>query len=221
MRNVIVGKNSKVWRALESAEPMRGRDVAAIGHSDLSGFRFLPGDRVWLLSYSPKMSENRRIIDIILLQPIESLVYVSSSSTIVAERTTCYGYPSAKLAAERYAAGHSGVRILTLGLVYEDPSDLPAGDNATTSTGMLVGFIANPAWRDPVDGRYPLMERVSRPFSGTLERICHRLYGDLIRATGSWPCLLRPLDLALRAVGYRWYGYTYLSNQIWTRIISS
>jgi hypothetical protein len=61
-----------------------------------------------------------------------------------------------------------------------------------------------------------LFDIVSRAFSGTTEAAIHRAYGLLLRACGAWPCLLRPLDALLRALGIRWYGYVYLSNRLWT-----
>ena len=48
------------------------------------------------------------------------------------------------------------------------------------------------------------------------EALLYRLYGRLQALCGSRPCLLRPLDLLLRGLGMRWYGYTHLSNRLWT-----
>ena len=140
---------------------------------------------------------------------------------VVAESTNCYGYPRVKLAAERYASRFASARILTLGLVYEDPSQLPAGENAATSIKELAEFIAKPCWSSQVNGRSALMRQVDRPFSGMVELVCHKIYGSLINAMGPYPCFLRPLDALLKVLGFRWYGYTYLSNQQWMRNISS
>lgn len=220
MRNIIVGKNSRVWAAAKRSG-ISAQWAVAIGHSELEGFEFLAGDRVWLFSYSSVDSENIKIIDRIQSASIEMLIYVSSSSAVVAESTGCYAYPRTKLSAERYASRVGSSRILTLGIVYETPSELPAGDNIATSIDSLVRFLLTPSWNSNANGRQLLFERIQRPFSSELERMCYKIYGFLINLFRSYPCVLRPLDLLLRYLNYRWYGYTYLSNRIWTQSTSS
>lgn len=221
MRNVVVGKNSKVWLALVASGLTERWLALAIGHQEVRDFKFLPGDRVWLLSYSPIEAGNAQIIDRIQAAHVEMLVYVSSSSAVVAESTNCYAYPRTKLAAERYAAQFENARILTLGLVYENPTELPAGDNVATSIEALAKFLLSPLWEHGKAGRHLLFKQNSRPFSNEVERFFYRAYGVVIYSFRRYPCLLRPLDLLLRCLGYRWYGYTYLSNRIWMRSISS
>lgn len=221
MRNIVIGKNSKVWSALEGAGLTERWHAIALGHKDVPDFKFLRQDRVWLFSYSPIEAANARLIDRIQSAHVEMLVYVSSSSTVVAESTACYAYPRTKLAAERYSAKFDNTKILTLGLVYGAGIELPAGNNVATSIESLGKFLVDPIWECGPDGRHLLFELYSKPFSSRLERFMFDAYGAAIDFFQRYPCVLRPLDIILKYAGYRWYGYTYLSNRIWTRSISS
>ena len=89
---------------------------------------------------------------------------------------------------------------------------LPAGTTMATSLDQIAAFMAQ-GGRDATDTL--LFSAVERPFSGSLERAAFRAYGLAQRAAGTWPCLLRPVDIVLRALGWRWYGYLYLSNRLW------
>lgn len=219
MRNVVIGKNSRVWSALAGSGLAERRHTLAIGHLEVRDFKFLPEDRVWLFSYSPIEAANEQMIDQIQAAHVNTLVYVSSSSAIVAESTRCYAYPRTKLAAERYAAKFENARVLTLGLVYENAIELPAGENVATSIESLAKFLTDPSWECASSGRHLLFERYTKPFSSEVEQLLYRIYGAAIGLFRKYPCLLRPLDIVLKYAGYRWYGYTYLSNKIWTRSI--
>lgn len=221
MRNVVIGKNSKVWSALAGSGLTQRWHALAIGHQEVRDFRFLPEDRVWLFSYSPIEAANEQIIDRVQAAQVKMLVYVSSSSVVVAESTRCYAYPRTKLAAERYAAQFENAKILTLGLVYENAIELPAGDNVATSIESLAKFLIDPSWECAASGRHLLFERYSKPFSSEVEQLLYRTYGAVINSFRKYPCLLRPLDILLKYAGYRWYGYTYLSNKLWMRSILS
>lgn len=219
MRNVVIGKNSKVWSALAGSGLAQRWHTLAIGHQEVRDFRFLPEDRVWLFSYSPIEAANEQMIDRIQAAHVNLLVYVSSSSAVVAESTRCYAYPRTKLAAEKYAAQFENARVLTLGLVYEDAIELPAGENVATSIESLAKFLIDPSWECASNGRHLLFERYSKPFSTEVEKLLYKTYGAVISSFRKYPCVLRPLDIVLKYAGYRWYGYTYLSNKIWTRSI--
>jgi hypothetical protein len=61
-----------------------------------------------------------------------------------------------------------------------------------------------------------LFEMIDRPFGSGAERALYRAYGSLQWRVRRWPCVLRPLDFTLRALGIRWYGYVNLSNRLWS-----
>ncbi len=215
VRDVVIGSHSKVWQAVSRHLDAARTPPVAIGHRELAGFAFTPRDRVWVLSYSRLPAENSALLERLREADVGEAVYVSSSSVIVSRLTGCYEYPRVKLRAELDALALPRARVLTIGLMYEDPSELPAGAVIATSHAELAAFMAAPDWPDDAGRRKRLFRVVRRPFRHTIERAAHAVYGVLLRGAGRFPCLLRPLDLILRTFGARWYGYVYLSNHLW------
>ncbi len=221
MREIVLGRNARIWQAIAREPGVAARFQHTLGHADLARFQFTPEDRVWVFAYSRRPDDNARMLQRLHEAGVTEWVYVTSSSTIVAEITECYEYPLAKKMAEDQARMLPRSKVLVLGLVVTDASELPAGRNAATTIGEIARFMLAPTW--PLDqGRSQVLLRlVERPFGSVLERLLHQLYGRLLGACGRHPCLLRPLDFILRALGMRWYGYTYLSNQLWIRSMTS
>ena len=217
MRDIIVGKNSAIWRELSGRPDVAARFPVALGHADLEGQHFGSDDRLWILSYSRHAAENERLLHGLKAAGATTVIYVSSATTVVAERTSCYSYPAAKLAAEQVATSILDAVILTIGVVYRTISDLPAGTTMATSYDDLAAFLLAPR----LDQRkVRLFTPTTIAFRSATERRLHTLYSAVISRLGRWPCLLRPIDLALKTLGYRWYGYVNLSNTIWLTTIS-
>lgn len=220
VRDVVVGRNSTVWKLLARQGALAARPPLAIGHAEVAVFPFGRGDRVWVLSYSHRPPENRWLLESIARAGVAELIYISSSATIVDSVTRCYAYPRVKLQAESDALALPNARVLTIGMMYEDPAQLPGGACAATSYGELASFVAAPCWPEGGGRRKHLLRIVRRPFRNGAERLAHAGYARLIDWSGGFPCALRPVDWVLRALGARWYGYTFLSNRLWSSTIS-
>lgn len=221
MREIVLGRNARIWQEIARQPGVASRFQHALGHADLATFRFTEHDRVWVFAYSRLPEDNARMIRTLHEAGVAEWVYVTSSSTIVDSITKCYEYPRAKKQAEDLARTLPRSKVLVLGLVVNEDSELPAGRNAATTIGEIARFMLDPAWPSEQGRAQTLFRLVERPFRSPLERMLHQLYGRLLAATGHHPCLLRPLDFVLRAFGMRWYGYTYLSNQLWSRSMTS
>lgn len=210
-RTIVVGKNSRVWRSL-SDDP-RLTACIAIGHADVADFVFSETDQVWILSYSRDMTQNRALFAALAQAGAQRCVYVSTATANVDVVTQCYEYPRVKRACEQLSRSENGARIVSIGVVYQRPADLPAGTTMATSLDQLAEAIATPVGAD--DDQINLFEPITRPFGSDAEQLVYRFYGIVQKLAGGWPCLLRPFDFALRTVGWRWYGYLYLSNRLW------
>jgi hypothetical protein len=218
-REIILGRNSKVWLGLTKDERIAAKNFVAIGHAELESFAFTTTDRVWVLSYSRNPLENEQLLRYLEDANINEIVYVSSSSVRVSSVTQCYEYPRVKLAAELKAQSINGAKILTIGLIYSSENELPAGQNIATHLGELAAFMVAPSWSDGEGRRKNLFKVVRRPFKSGFENIAFNCYGVLMKASGSYPCLLRPFDLVFKLLDMRWYGYVYLSNRLWISTI--
>ncbi len=214
-REVVVGRHSRVWRACLSNSRVALRFPVAIGHDEVSGFAFAATDRVWVFSYSRRPRDNSQLVSLLETARVREVVYVSTAATIVTRHTRCYQYPRVKQLAEDEARLRLDARILTLGMVYEAVEELPAGTNAATPQRRLEEFLLAPRWLADDGKRVLLFDLVSRPFRSAFEGWLFRAYGIVQSSVRAWPCVLRPVDLVLRACGFRWYGYVHLSNRLW------
>ena len=220
VRHIFLGRHSKVWQGLAPRLTKVPCACIAIGHRDLTHFAFLPDDSVWVLSYSRRADENAALIAALKAANVAQIVYLSSSSVIVEQRTRCYEYPRVKQLAEQAVLALANGKVLTVGLVYGQLDELPRGPNVATSLDELAGFVGAPHWPAEQGKAKHLFRPISRPFSGLVERAAYRAYGGLMRVCGGFPCALRPFDVLLRAFGARWYGYVFLSNRLWISTIS-
>jgi hypothetical protein len=219
-REVIIGRNSKVWRSLSRSPTLAARVTAAIGHSDITSFPFTSADRVWVFAYSRHPEENSKLLITLERAAVREVVYVSTATTIVTRLTDCYQYPRVKQAAESEARLRLNARILTLGLVVADLQAVPPGRHMVTLENCIEQFMLEPRWPHEEGRTMRLFERVEVPFVRVWEAGLHRTYDRLQWILRRWPCVLRPLDLILRVVGIRWYGYVNLSDRLWTTTTS-
>lgn len=220
IREIVLGRSSAVWQRLAREPALSAWATAAIGHADMARFAFTPADRVWVLSYSRMPAENLALLQRLDSAGVREIVYVSSASTIVSRATRCYEYPRVKQQAEDAALALPNARVLTIGLMHDDPAELPSGANIATRYAELAAFMRTPEWPDANGRGKHLFGVIHRPYRHAVERWLARAYGAALTATGSRPCLLRPVDLLLRLLGMRWYGYTFLSNRLWTSTTS-
>lgn len=219
VREVVVGRNAKVWRAASADAAVAARFKTVISHAEVATFEFRPVDRVWIFSYSRDPRQNEQIFGRLAEANVKEVVYISSATTNIAALTSCYEYPRVKRRAEQDARRILDARILCFGLVVDSLEQVPAGRNATTLQSRINEFLLGPTWPSRRDQPTLLFSMEQRPFRGAWERILYGCYGALQWRVRKWPCLLRPVDMLLRVLGIRWYGYVHLSNRLWNTTI--
>lgn len=212
-RLVVIGRNSVLWSRIADRILAQQPDSLVISHRDIDGLRLSAGDLIWIFSYAPDEGANRLLFDRVKALGAGRHVYLSSATANIADEIHCYRYPRVKAAGERDAARILDAVPVRIGLIHDDPAELPAGTSAATRLDDLIAaMLAVDGLPDRASGAVPLYQLVHRPFASALEHTAYRFYGTLLRLCGRHPCALRPIDLLLRAVGWRWYGYFRLSN---------
>ena len=215
MRRILIGRNSRLWQQLAADQAVAARFDTALSHSDMASFGFQPDDEIWVLSYSRDEQENQALIDLIGPDHIGRVIYFSTATANVTAITNCYQYPRVKARAAAYAAAQlRSAVIVHLGYVYAQLSDVPSGTTAAVSQRELAQFFRDGPAANTDAVR--LFEMIERPHGSGVEKAAHAIYDALQRLCGGFPCLLRPLDVAIRAAGWKWYGYINLSNRLWS-----
>jgi hypothetical protein len=216
----VIGRNAKIWRELQALPIVQQAAVTTLSHKDLRNTMSLAGQHVWVLSYSRNAEENRTLFQRLKELGAENTIYVSTATANVVSRTRCYRYPRVKALAEQQSRDILRARTLRIGVVYGHEAELPGGTTAATRLEDIARLIAGKG-EIPQQDLINFFALVKRPFSSALERVAFDVYNSMLLLCGPWPCFLRPLDLACRAVGWRWYGYLCLSNRLWISTTSS
>lgn len=213
-RIVVIGRNSVLWSRIGGHILEQRPDTIAVGHRDIAKLRLTADDCVWIFSYAPSMEANRGLFGRIAALGAGQHVYLSSATANIADRARCYRYPRIKAQGEKDAAAILGAASVRIGLIHDDPAELPAGVSVATRLDDLVSAMtAGEGDFGPAGHVVHLHQLIERPFPNAAERAAYRGYGRLLRQLESRPCVLRPLDLVLRTIGWRWYGYFRLSNE--------
>lgn len=214
-RIVIIGRNSALWSRIADRVLAKRPDTLAVSHRDIATLQLGETDVVWIFSYSADAAANHRLFEQIAMSKAGKHIYVSSATANLADRITCYRYPAVKRDGEKGAARILRATIIRIGLIYDELTELPSGTSAATRLDDLVATMTETGEAKTATGEAILhYEILDRPFGSRAERSAFRFYGVLIRLCGSRPCLLRPVDLLLRFIGWRWYGYFRLSNDL-------
>jgi len=210
-RLVVVGRNSSVWARVK---PYVGSSAFELSHEEVEATNILPTDIVWILSYSRSDEDNRRLLSRLAAAGARQTIYVSSATAITGDKYRCYSYPRSKFHAEIAAVELLRASIVRFGVVYEREDELPGGVTLATSLEAIARAMQKSLRSGPQTIPRDLFEPVNRPFRSVTERLAYAVYTTLVQIVPT-PCLLRPLDLLLRMLGWNWYGYVFLSNRQW------
>jgi hypothetical protein len=211
---LIIGKNSKIWNKIKK-DIKKNRVITEISHDQL---RFLKKqkrfDEIWIFGYSINVNENYDLLHSAVSIKYKKCFYFSSKTTNICQVTKDYKYPMIKKISEDFLKRYNNTYIVRLGLVYGKTSDIPGGGSYVTSYKEIIKFINQDKRRIWYNKDIDLAKLIIKNFSSEFERAVYKLYGLILMSGLFRPILLRPIDLILRLIGWRWYGYFYLSNNI-------
>jgi hypothetical protein len=220
-RIIFVGKNSRVWQRLVQDPTWVDGIGPVLGHADVAGFDFQQDDSIWIFSYSRRHEENIALFKQLKERGAQQVFYVSTASSNVMQITPRFTYPRAKSEAAKAAQQILGARTVLLGYVVDNLKNAPSGWAAIVTLEELSAAMRGYGRPFAPEGPIRLFTMRETPFRSRVESIIYYSYFILACALGRYVFVLRPVDIILRALGYRWYGYFGMSNQIWSTTTSS
>lgn len=220
-RILFIGKNSSIWQRLSQDPAWIDGIGPVLGHADVAGFDFQPDDQVWIFSYSRVNAENIALFEQLKERGARQVYYVSTASSNVMQITSRFTYPRAKSVAAEAAQRILGARTVLLGYVVENLSESPSGWAAIVTLDELSAAMRGYGGSFTSGAPIRLFTMREAPFRSRLEAVLYHCYFRLAFALGRYVFLLRPVDIILRALGYRWYGYFGMSNHLWSTTTSS
>lgn len=190
MNNLVVGKNSKVCRALGNIS-----GVKFVSHADLPvKGRF---NVVYVFSFSRRMLENESLIDQVNSIKCNHVVYVSSIAADLAYSHK-YTYTTIKRKSEDIAKLYN-FSVLRIGLIIESMIIEPtSGDYLVTPLSDLKTILRN--------GELACNAPVLRSYGPGPSKL-QLYYGLFLDFLGVGSIFLRPIDLVLKLYGHNWGGY--------------
>jgi len=208
LKTLLVGKNSRLYK--NNLKKFSQIVDVAISHADISGVEGVEYDAAIILSYSRNFANQISLIKGLKKISFKNLIVISSVSALVAENYSCYEYPKVKLAHERlYLEYFPRACIVRMGTVFDKKKSTPNKGTLVTDLDELVQMLSVLITGSP--NQIITFCKYCDFGVDSIEARIHSIYSKLIIRL-SYPCLLRPVDIFLRALGFNWYGYGVLSN---------
>lgn len=205
---IFVGKNTRVWKLLLSCNPYLSKFVIAISHSELLSFSFPINSTVWIFSHARKKNHIYKLIkNLKNKKNVKEYIYVSSVVTNISKKYPLYSYPRTKRLAQAIAVQQLKANVVILGLVYNNIEELPYGVSYSTHCTEIINLLHKTSFPK----KQILYKKTYRPFTSKIEQKVYKLYKALILTYPANYILLRPIDFILSKIGYKWYGYFFLS----------
>lgn len=209
MQKIIIGKNSKLWQKISKEIKNANILTKAISHKDIPFFFFPKNCTVVILSYSRSATINQKMFLKLREKNITNSIYVSSISTVVCKRYPFYDYPSIKQKAENDAIKILGSKILRIGFIYAKKKEIPNGKIVATNLKVFFNIITRKK------SKYlnkSCLEKSCKPFLSRTEKMAYLMYGKIILSFRYAYLLIRPVDFIFAKIGWKWYGYNYLTS---------
>ena len=222
---VVVGSNSKAWKCLrrdsdvicrvyESVIELQTRDLFVQHVEDKASRCTAPVD-VLIFSFSPIMLDNLCLMHACTTQfSTANIVYISSLSVRANSVCRHYNYPKMKAECEKLASEFN-FKILRLAnvaaseQVYVEISKCHLG--YYTTAHELLGGIAE-CHKNALVEAYAKRQKSGVPLWLTP---IYLVYSTLYRLNPSLLIVMRPIDVLLRKLGSKYYGYNYIiENQL-------
>jgi hypothetical protein len=206
---IIVGKNSRLYAL---AKPLLSEHVRGeYSHREEIDPQHIKGATLVVFSLGPTLAANTALFRRLELLHPEHLVYVSSTSALVGSSRLSLRYPRLKYLCEQSCIHRFNAAIVRVGLLPDQVPGRLIGRTLVSNVTGVANAITDAAWpASKKGGTITNAFSVSEfPPTTLADRVLLCAYGLLYSIFGGFPLVLRPLDVILRRIGFRNYGYTF------------
>lgn len=207
MKITVIGCNSVLYNNIK--HKLIGLEIKELSHKNLNTVNEIVNPIVF--SYSKKsLEDNLNMIDLIIRKSVGKIVYISTTAVLACHTTTKYSYPRLKKRIENHIISRNNVSIIRIGVVENlfDKSKI-SGLIKYSSIDKIVKSI-NKAYRckNKVIDSWETVNLKSNFFYNFFFEI--ELFLFKIFKTNFY--LTRFFDIFFKIIGFKNYGYTFLSN---------
>jgi len=205
----IIGKNSILYKQLKNSLQQNFKITRELSHQELDKVERITNPLIF--SFDKKsLKSNIKMLKTISDKSIGQSIYVSTSAIHAHSICRYYKYPKIKKNIENYLIEKTNVSILRFG-VLKSKSNLEGfvGHTMITSTNMFAESIN--MFHCGANRINECYKRTYIKPTSSLQKIILLLLKKLLFLKGFY-VLLRPLDLFLKLINFKNYGYSFLSN---------
>lgn len=210
----VVGKNSNSWKSIKENFLKFSIIIDEFSHKDIKQINNNFYQCIIIFSFSYKNEQNQFLLK--SLEKTTKVIYISTVTTICAQKNYLYRYPNIKLMAERFLLEKCNVQykvIIRCGII-EGTHNLPNGNAFFTQKSKLVYCLIDSMKSQNKEKEIiHLYKNVISPFNSNFEKLIYKFY-SCININPICALIARPFDFFLKKIGFSWYGYHFVTCKL-------
>jgi hypothetical protein len=208
----IIGRNSRLYNELRLSKNCFDLNIREYGYRDVEEVEIIENPIVF--AYSRNLKENLLFLNKIAMKCRGKFIYISSTAVTAHKYISFYHYPKLKYEGEQYVATLSNSCIIRVGVTVKSVDMLKGycGRTKATTYERLSNAIRLVSMHSTDTGIIDATEIIY--VKGVcVYRAIHSAQIFVFKYSKITFWLLRPFLFFFRAIGYKNYGYTFISNQ--------
>lgn len=209
----VIGKNSKLYKSLDISNLKKNFNIVELSHAEVNDLETVENPIIF--SFSNDIKQNDVFLEMISSKRIGKIIYISSIAAEVYERFGFYKYPEIKYSGEKKIFPLQDSVLLRIGIVesFHDIYNSFYGTVKLTTNKLIVTLIHDilmipdnrkiiNCWQETfIDGK-------------KLYSMIFFFQKKIFKFSPFVFFMFRPFLILYRFIGYKNYGYTFISNNL-------
>lgn len=208
----IVGSSSKLYNNLNKQLLYSLFNVIEIRHNDIYNVKSITNPIIF--AYSKENYKNLDFLKTIETKRIGKIIIIDSTASDVYLILKYYNYPKIKYTSREYVSSLKNSYIIKVGVTVNNINDLKGyyGSVKITTYANILKSIENIFFDSSVKN---IDTTINIFFNGPfLFKIIFRIQSLVYNINPTLFYLMRPSLIIFKKIGYKNYGYTFISNKI-------